>query len=642
MANREIEARLKMTAVDQASRVIDRLGGRIDAINKKMEAVNRRSAAANNAERAAAQAAAKAEKNRALLLGAGAAAAYVATRGAKEAFVNFAELERRMTRVGNTAGVSREEIEKATDAIFDMAQKTAMPFDQAIEGLDGLVASGMSLERALSFLPSVLRVAQATGAETADLAQVAASFSNAMGIAATDMEKAFNAAAQAGNLGAFELKDMARELPSILPLMRQAGYDGLEGVKRATAMLQTTMLGAGTAEEAATNLKNVLLKMEAPQTSRYFKKTYGIDLPKYLDEAVRKGKDRVEAFIDLATKVSKGSTTAWQALFPDAQFNQGATALRDYIGKLHEYLKELEGGADVVGEQYAKVMADTQAKIDKLSNSWGMFQRSLGATVASIGVTEQIDVLSQDLRDITKLADAWRGGEDTGDAWNTISVHGLERDFPGAKAAAEAYRAQTGGKEPPAELLRPYMGGIVDRFWLTDERRRELEEQGKAAGTAAGAAALTESQIAARERQAYVMRQYGARLLTGAQTLSEPVRGEPMVGVLPGGAEPFGAQTFADGERYIPMNDPGIELPGSYPNSGLSVPVIDGSMGELKERLVGLMDDAKEEVLLSASDMLKQLVTMIGNTPLPPIKIRVDGQTQLARVNPGVSMPDDK
>ncbi|SCM73357.1 hypothetical protein KL86PLE_110035 [uncultured Pleomorphomonas sp.] len=625
MASREVEARLKMTAVDQASRVIERVGNKIDAIGKKMDAVNRAEKAVRQSQLAEEAAAAKAQKTKAMLIGATTIAAYAAARGAKDAFVNFAELERRMTRIGNTAGVSREETEKATSALFDMAQKTAMPFDQAIEGLDALVTSGKSLEEALSFLPSVLKVAQATGAETADLAQVATSFSNAMGIGAADLEKAFNAAAQAGNLGAFELKDMARYLPSILPLMRQAGYDGIEGVQRATAMLQTTRLGAGTAEEAATNLKNVLLKMESPQTTKYFKKTYGIDLPKYLDEAVRKGKDRVEAFIELSTKVAKGSTTAWQSIFPDAQFNQGATALRDYINKLHKYINELKTGADVISPQYEKVMADTQAKIDQLTNSWGMFTRSLGATVASIGVTGQLDALSQDLQDITKLVDAWKGGKDTNDAWNNVSVHGQERDYPGAKAYADEYRRLT-GKEPPSEALAPYTGNLPERFgFISDERRKELEEAGRRGARAAALAP-----------------QYALRGDTGLLPVrfSNYHRGPDAAMGIPGGPSPLAADTFSGTPQYDPLTDPGAMLPGAFPKTELPFDEIQGRFGELTTDIVNSMADAHREVVNELDKMAKDMVQIINGIVLPPIKVSVQQTGQLARVNPGVSMPD--
>ncbi len=650
MANREVEARLKMTAVDQASRVIERVGNKIDAIGKKMEAVNKRDRAVRQAERAEAAAASAAQRERAALYAKGAVGAYLVGRAVKAAVVDFSELEMRMVRIGNTAGVTREEVKKATTALFDMAQDTRMPFDQAVEGLDALVTSGKSLKEALSFLPAVLTVAKATGAETADLAKVATSFSNAMGIGAAEMEKAFNSAAQAGNLGAFELKDMARYLPSILPLMRQAGYNGIEGVQRATAMLQTTQLSAGTPEEAATNLRNVLLKMENPQTAKYFKKTYGIDLPKYLDEAVRKGKDRVESFIDLAKQVSKGSTTAWQAIFPDAEFNQGATALRDYMGQLHAFMAALKQGADVIGSQFGNAIDTTDAKLTKLSNSWGNFTKKLGEATVDLGGGSVLDAFSWALNEVTTTADGTRNiGQPAADTQNQLNDRKLAAlaNDPVAKAYIDRYMSSSGGKVPSAEQVmahRQSWGDFVLNGYAGQDQY--IANAGAAGSREAG-------QYVSNTERADHFSSIPSRAKYWVQSgMRMPADGK----AIPYNWLPLGYKDFVPPEKdmgqakgllysdtYTPINGKpsnqigGRELPA---RSDLGTFIGAQARGELSSNLLDQIEKAKAEALVNVDAMMKDIVKVINGTPIPPIKIPVQQVGQLARVNPGVSMPD--
>ncbi len=639
MANREIEARLKMTAIDQASRVIDRVGNKIDAIGRKLEAVNRAEKAVRKAEQAEAAAAAAAEKRRMMVTGLAVAGMYVAGRTAKKAVTDFALLEREITRIGITADASDEQIKAVSSTIMKMAQDTATPLSDVYDGFDALVSAGRSWDEALAFLPSVVKTAQAAGAETRDIAATADSLGGSMQIAGDEMELAFDKLVKGGKLGKFELKDMARYLPSILPQMAALGYTGQEGLETTIALLQTMRLQTGTAGEAATNLEAVLGQIYAPETATAFMKQFKVDLPRSLALAKKNGIDPIMAFIKILKKVTGGDMEKLSKVLARKELRSGAMAIMQMFKEYEAYLDGVGNAAGSVQKDLNRVTATALADIDRLSNNWEGFLTSLGNTAVSIGVADEIEGLSKHLQDITNVMETWNSGEKSDQALNDMNVHQNETLYPGVAAYAEAYRKTSGGLEPPKDMILPFKGGFLDRFYLSDEKRKEIEKQGRVAG----AAALTEAEVARREFDAYNARQYNsARGLTGSQTLSQPVRGAPMSGVLRGGVEPFGAKTFADGERYIPMNDPGIELPGSYPNSGLVLPGISGSMGELKAQLVGSMEDAKQEVLLSAEDMLKQLVTMIGNTPIPPIKIKLDGQTQLARVNPGVSMPDNQ
>lgn len=649
MVNREIEARLKMTAVDQASRVIDKLGGRIDAIGKKMEAVNRAQMASSQAERAAAQAAAAAQKNRALLMGAAAAGLYVAGRAAKRAIVDFAALEREITRIGITADASDSQIKNVSSTIMKMAQDTAMPLSDVYDGFDALVSAGRSWDEALAFLPSVVKTAQAAGAETRDIAATADAMAGSMHIAGNEMQDAFDKLAKGGKMGKFELKDMAAYLPSILPQMAALGYSGLDGLEKTVAMLQTVRLQTGTASEAATNLENVLGKIYSPELARAFKKQFGIDLPKSLDLAKKNGQDLLDAFIEIARKVTNGDMDKLSRVFTEQQSRNGMLALLQQTEAMKGYADGLKDAAGTIENDLGRVTKDAQADIDRLANSWENLVNKVGEAAAKLGGAAAMNGIAYGAGEITKTIDGLGkiGQPDsvTEQELNDRKLQALSND-PALKAYIEQYMAMNGGKKPPADQVMAHRQSWSDYLINGPGDMDKRIAEAASAGTREG-------------RARSLAEQYRLRGETG----NYPVRtGPTMPGpgvrdIIPGNVGPVSESSFTPTLMYSqttgrPYADPsqikaspassmvgGLELPPSNENPFIGAR---GQFGELTNELVNSMANARKEVMVQVDEMAQELVTKINGIPIPPIKIRVEGQTQLARVNPGVSMPDNQ
>jgi len=178
MANREIEARLLLSAVDKTGKAFRSVGHRLDDVNKRAAAFTRHS-----------------EKNGRTLAAVGRAAAIataaVATAGAAAAR-KFAGDERTLTRIGLTAEATREEMAAVRDTLFEISKDTGLQFEDAVLGLDALTASGRNLEESMALLPSVLATAQASGADVADIATSADALFVSLGIHAKDMQAAFD------------------------------------------------------------------------------------------------------------------------------------------------------------------------------------------------------------------------------------------------------------------------------------------------------------------------------------------------------------------------------------------------------------------------------------------------------------------
>lgn len=294
---------------------------------------------------------------------------------------NFAGFEREMTRIGITAGATAQETVAAGDEVQRLAKQFALPLEEAISGLDTLTASGMDLQRAMAFLPSVLATAQASGAATADVANTIQKASATLGISAQDAQRAFDLMVAGGKAGQFELRDMAQYLPTLSGQFAALGYSGEDGLRKLIVLMQLMRERTGSSSEAATQLSNILQKVYSNETQNAFKKM-GVDLEARMKEAVAGGEDALTAFTRITRETIGGDLTLLPKLFSDAQFQQGMLTLvqgADGLKRFDDALQDVDGSTM---EDLNRVLGDTQASLDKTSSSIDRFWKSAGNALA--------------------------------------------------------------------------------------------------------------------------------------------------------------------------------------------------------------------------------------------------------------------
>lgn len=371
MANRTIEAILRLSSKLGSMAAFGQLSGHLSKVDGKAKAFNRTQG----------MIAVGAREMHATLLryAAPAAAAY----GAKQAFVDFAALERQMNRIGITADASAEETKAAMEVLHRSAKQFAMPIEAAIAGLDTLVSSGMSLNEAMAFLPAVLSTAQAAGASTVDIANTAQKAASALKLEASELQKAFDIMVTGGKAGQFELKDMAAYVPELANSFASLGYEGEDGLKKLVALLQTLREDTGSAGAAATQAQNIFGKMYSEETANKFKKA-GINLRSELQAAKAAGEDAVAAFVRISKEAIDGDLSKLPLLFTDQEFRLGMQSL---ITSADSYKKFIDtvNGSEVDGSvlrDLGRVLEDNQAKIDRMSASWDRLKSSAGGALA--------------------------------------------------------------------------------------------------------------------------------------------------------------------------------------------------------------------------------------------------------------------
>lgn len=406
----------------------------------------------------------------------------------------FAEAERAITRIGVTAGATENDLKAVGETAFGIAQQVAMPYAKVVEGLNVLVSQGRTLKEAMAFLPAVSRTASAAGAEIDDIAKTADSVGSNFKIAGDQMQAAFDIMAAGGKAGQFELKDMARYLPSLGPAAAAVGFEGKKGLTELVSMLQVLRKGSGSSEEAAGSMANILQKMQSEETSKRFKK-FGIDLEAGLKKGKAEGRNLVEVFEDLTRTALKGDLSKLPQLINDMEFARGVRALMTYRGEWQKTVGLINRtSAGSVDADLARVTANTQAKIDRLFNSVEKRARQLGSVLSDIWVPfdKKVEELAgKAAPEVTKGLDVVRQ--------KLLDGYARAEEGQGARYALDpAERKQVDARK---ELLRrqAYEDRIADfdrRIAEKDAELKALEPRIKGAGAGRASAIIGGRQAA--------------------------------------------------------------------------------------------------------------------------------------------------
>ncbi len=326
--------RMRFGGLLNGLRQVDRLS------RTAMQSLRGVASAASNAAKAAGQ------------VGSGlAAGGYVAGR----ALAKPMDYERRVAQMANTAYAERDVAGRRAgmtqlDASITGAVRTGGGTrDEAAEALDKMLASGaIQADAATSLLPVLQKYSTASGAASGDLADIVIRGVQQGFFKPEEAQAALDRAMVAGQMGGFELKDMARWLPQMMA--NAQGMKGMAGFERILASAQASAVTAGNKDQAGNNLVNLLAKLNSSDTAQDFKKQ-GIDLAGSLAKARESGELPLDAFIRLVETRVVGRDKRFQAARAKAA---GATG-GDRASALNDMADILQASA--VG----RVMQDRQA-----------------------------------------------------------------------------------------------------------------------------------------------------------------------------------------------------------------------------------------------------------------------------------------
>ncbi|QSB03460.1 hypothetical protein JWZ98_11285 [Methylomonas sp. EFPC1] len=245
-------------------------------------------------------------------VGAGVAAAGYALKAPVMQAMSFDE---RLASMANTAFRERDvtgrligakQLEGVINQSVDLKKGGGGTRDQAAEALDALIGKdGLgSTNKAMAFLPTIMRTAYGSGAAPIDIANLTSALV-ANGIASNEgeLKRALNMVTASGQAGGFEIKDLAKYLPA--QLSQKTGLVGLPGLQKILTMNQAAVMTAGSTDEAGRNVINLLAKLNSSDTAKDFEKAGGGDLNKFLIDQRIKGVDAIDAWLNLIDKIAE-------------------------------------------------------------------------------------------------------------------------------------------------------------------------------------------------------------------------------------------------------------------------------------------------------------------------------------------------
>ena len=333
---------------------------------------------------------------------AGSAAAYAAVRPEVE---RYKALDMRLrevtwaahgeTRGADTAWLQREGMAQTKALALALVQQNGGSSDLALDTLSGMLANGMNWADVQKNAAATHAMARAAGENGQYDGAAAAKLAKTFADNGLDVARASQMAAQSGMQGTFEIANMVRDLPSLLPDAKAAGFSGEAGLAYLLSALQSASNKAGTPDEAANNVKNVLQKtLSADTTKRMDKllKTSGskADWQKMVLEGQKQGKNAVQVLADFAqtllskdkgfqaakARADKGDEAAKQQmatmqafmvskLMPDMQARAGLNAMMD-AEQMRQYFDGLMGNkTDVIGGKNQFMALGEAAKQEK-------------------------------------------------------------------------------------------------------------------------------------------------------------------------------------------------------------------------------------------------------------------------------------
>lgn len=300
-------------------------------------------------------------------------------------------------RIGNKQALDK--------IIMQASREGGSTREQVLEAANALLASGQYDTRTLGqILPNTSKVAFASGANPTDAASVAMQL-QMFGI--KDIKRGQDMAVRGGELGGFEYNDMAQWLSRQLPLAKNAGYAGEEGLKQIILMNQLARRGSGTADEAGNNVVNLLAKL----STKEFADAIGDNIDIRQGDATRlkgKGKKKAEVF-------------DWETY----ALNERAKG----VNKLDAFMKLLDREM-ASNAQYQKLKADAQnAKTpqDAAMKFAAMADMLQGTKIGNILVDRQALQAALSYRNGSSEKDRIMGGLSSADG----TVDGLHQLFAG-------------------------------------------------------------------------------------------------------------------------------------------------------------------------------------------------------------------
>ncbi|OKP66782.1 phage tail tape measure protein [Ensifer adhaerens] len=275
------------------------------------------------------------------------------------------DFEERLISFGNTAGVVGDKLKAVETKVRGLGPAVNQSAGDMLSALDILVGKGLSPEAATQALKSIGMTATAAGADINDMAGSGFAVLDNLKVPVIELQRAFDAMAQAGKSGGFELDGMAQYFPGLTASAQQLGMQGVDSVAKLSAALQIAMKGTKDQSSAANNLQNFLSKLSSPETVKNFAEM-GVNVEREFKYAADNGIDVFEHMLAVIQDKTAGDPMKVNKLFGDMQV---LAFLKPMLANMDEYRKIRDEALKATGvneADYQRVMMGLNAQVKAL------------------------------------------------------------------------------------------------------------------------------------------------------------------------------------------------------------------------------------------------------------------------------------
>lgn len=208
----------------------------------------------------------------------------------------------RKTKKGRIDGA--REIEAGINQAWKLTRAGSR--EDALTAFDTMMGSGnfKTSGDVLKMLPSVMAGYKGNNADPREVASLANAL-KAYGLKDAEISQGLDIVTAGGAVGGFEIKDAAKRLPKQLGLAKGLGFKGLDGVRRLVAENQVSFASTNDSDSSATNVENLLMKINSPDIAGNIKKHLGGDAASMYAKGVGSGQNIVDVFVGIAQSVAK-------------------------------------------------------------------------------------------------------------------------------------------------------------------------------------------------------------------------------------------------------------------------------------------------------------------------------------------------
>ncbi len=287
-------------------------------------------------------------------------------RGLEQMATKFRDLNREIASVAVTAETrTPEAVEKIGQSNTKLSLRYGIGASQVNDARKTYAAAGIGLDQQESVLDPTLKAAKAGDSTGETIGSAVIALQQNLGVKDADVGAALDMMAKGTKLGSFEVDAMAKNFPKLATLYAGTGRSGLDATAELVALAQIVRMGAGTQDQASTNLENILAKLSSPDTVKNFDEK-GVDIEALKKRSEKNGTPYMLDLVDTVMKITDGNEFRIGELFGDMQAKQALLPLINFRDKYTEFLKEIRSNsAGTVDEDYEFLRSLPKERADR-------------------------------------------------------------------------------------------------------------------------------------------------------------------------------------------------------------------------------------------------------------------------------------